>query len=683
MRKHQGTRMFAGVLSCALALSLLPGTALAAEEAATVYQGDGYYITVELYGNQNLDLDSTSLFSDGLVNFGRDEGFADKDGNVVLSYDNLEGAGYILTGDFHDGLCAVRVPAAGYSADNGYIDKSGRLAIPPQFSEARSFSNGLALVRFGEGRYEGQWGYIDTSGDVIYVAPLDHNENSGLSDGYCDAYSAFGEGTAIVYLDSYGMNVEEYENTYCLIDENGNEVDEYVTDDYLLFNGGFSEGYVITTGDYDPYTNSVTIRDREMNEVWRGSDYYLSSSVGVGAAYSFLPWNVYNGLLPLYQGNNRGAVLNVKTGEFLVEPTYNLFFMDNFSDGLVTAFQGAVVDGCCVMDTTGRYVIPTGDFEWIGPFNEGVAVAEKDDQYYLLEKHDGTWSGQGQPEEEGYEYGQVPDCPKLQATGTCTGSFTMNDSEGQLRTVYVFPAGTTFSTVEPQWDFITQVKELATGEILYDAAEMSPGVAYEIKVTDTWGPVVYAYVQVGGSAQPEQPATVAGFTDVAADAWYASFVETVAEKGLFSGKGNGIFAPNDSMTYAEFLVVLSQFSGETVTPVEGGAWYEGYVNWAQPLIPAGMAEGFNPNAPITRQDMAALFGTFLNAYDYSAEPVNQDDPAFTDAASIADYADSGVELCYQLGIMSGKDNNRFDPAGTTTRAEVAVTMTQMARVMGR
>ena len=578
MRKHQGTRMFAGALSCVLVLSLLPGTALAAEEAATVYQGDGYYITAELYGNQNLDLDSTSLFSDGLVNFGRDEGFADKDGNVVLSYDNLEGAGYILTGDFHDGLCAVRVPAAGYYADNGYIDKSGRLAIPPQFSEARSFSNGLALVRFGEGRYEGQWGYIDTSGDVIYVAPLDHNENSGLSDGYCDAYSAFGEGTAIVYLDSYGMNVEEYENTYCLIDENGNEVDEYVTDDYLLFNGGFSEGYVITTGDYDPYTNSVTIRDREMNEVWSGSDYYLSSSVGVGAAYSFLPWNVYNGLLPLYQGNNRGAVLNVKTGEFLVEPTYNLFFMDNFSDGLVTAFQGAVVDGCCVMDTTGRYVIPTGDFEWIGPFNEGLAVAEKDDQYYLLEKHDGTYSGQ---------------------------------------------------------------------------------------------------------SQPEQPATVAGFTDVAADAWYASFVKTVAEKGLFSGKGNGIFAPNDSMTYAEFLVVLSQFSGETVTPVEGGAWYEGYVNWAQPLIPAGMAEGFNPNAPITRQDMAALFGTFLNAYDYSAEPVNQNDPAFTDAVSIADYADSGVELCYQLGIMSGKDNNRFDPAGTTTRAEVAVTMTQMARVMGR
>ena len=174
-----------------------------------------------------------------------------------------------------------------------------------------------------------------------------------------------------------------------------------------------------------------------------------------------------------------------------------------------------------------------------------------------------------------------------------------------------------------------------------------------------------------------------GFTDVAADAWYASFVETVAEKGLFSGNPDGTFAPNANMTYAQFLVVLSQFSGETVTPVEGGAWYEGYVNWAQPLIPAGMAEDFDPNAAITRQDMAALFGTFLNAYDYSAEPVNQDEPAFTDAASIADYADSGVELCYQLGIMSGNTDGSFAPLNTATRAEVAVTMTQMARVMGR
>ena len=181
--------------------------------------------------------------------------------------------------------------------------------------------------------------------------------------------------------------------------------------------------------------------------------------------------------------------------------------------------------------------------------------------------------------------------------------------------------------------------------------------------------------------EPEQPQQI--FSDVAPTAWYAGFVETVYEKGLFAGAGDGTFAPEANMTYAEFLTVLSQFSGETLTPVTGGAWYDTYVQWAQPLIPAGMAEDFDPVAPITRQDMAALFGTFLSLYDYSAETVNPGQAEYTDAASIADYADGGVQLCYQLGIMSGGDDGSFAPEATATRAQVAVTMVQMARVMGK
>ena len=59
------------------------------------------------------------------------------------------------------------------------------------------------------------------------------------------------------------------------------------------------------------------------------------------------------------------------------------------------------------------------------------------------------------------------------------------------------------------------------------------------------------------------------FSDVPADAWYAEYVQTVYEKGLFSGTGDGVFSPNANMTYAQFLVVLSQFSGETI-PASGG-----------------------------------------------------------------------------------------------------------------
>lgn len=187
-------------------------------------------------------------------------------------------------------------------------------------------------------------------------------------------------------------------------------------------------------------------------------------------------------------------------------------------------------------------------------------------------------------------------------------------------------------------------------------------------------------IQAEGGPQ-EQPTQV--FRDVSPDAWYASYVQTVQEKGLFSGKGDGLFAPEDNMTYGEFLAVLSQFSGQTI-PDSTGAWYQGYVDWAKEkgLIPAEIQATFDPNAPITRQDMAALFGAFLNAYPHGGEEENPV-PAFGDQSSIAAYAQSGIEQCCRLGIMGGNPDGTFAPQANATRAQVAVTMVQMARVMGK
>lgn len=175
------------------------------------------------------------------------------------------------------------------------------------------------------------------------------------------------------------------------------------------------------------------------------------------------------------------------------------------------------------------------------------------------------------------------------------------------------------------------------------------------------------------------------FSDVAPGAWYAGFIKTVYEKGLFTGAGDGTFAPDANMDYAQFLTVLSQFSGETISGVAGGAWYDGYVNWAKEkgIIPEEMLANFNPTAAITRQDMAALFGAFLKAYNVSYDKVTEENCAYADAASIAGYAAEGVNVCYQAGIMSGGDDGSFAPMATATRAQVAVTMVQMARVMGR
>jgi len=51
---------------------------------------------------------------------------------------------------------------------HGYIDRSGKVVIEPQFSAALRFSNGLAAVRGGSGE---EWGFIDRTGRVV-IEPI-------------------------------------------------------------------------------------------------------------------------------------------------------------------------------------------------------------------------------------------------------------------------------------------------------------------------------------------------------------------------------------------------------------------------------------------------------------------------------------------------------------------------------
>jgi len=50
----------------------------------------------------------------------------------------------------------------------GYIDKTGKLFIQPQFEFARNFSEGLAVVKIGE-----EWGFIDKTGKIVIEPQFD------------------------------------------------------------------------------------------------------------------------------------------------------------------------------------------------------------------------------------------------------------------------------------------------------------------------------------------------------------------------------------------------------------------------------------------------------------------------------------------------------------------------------
>jgi hypothetical protein len=54
---------------------------------------------------------------------------------------------------------------------------------------------------------------------------------------------------------------------------------------------------------------------------------------------------------------------------------------------------------------------------------------------------------------------------------------------------------------------------------------------------------------------------------------------------------------------------------------------------------------------------------------------------FADSAGISSWAKEAVKSMQQAGILAGKTNNCFDPAGTATRAEVATVLRRFVEIV--
>ena len=153
------------------------------------------------------------------------------------------------------------------------------------------------------------------------------------------------------------------------------------------------------------------------------------------------------------------------------------------------------------------------------------------------------------------------------------------------------------------------------------------------------------------------------FADVPATGWFAAAVETVAEKGLMKGVGNGVFAPEASMTRAMLMTVLARLDGQETDG--GAAWYSKGMDWA---MAQGISDGTMPEASITREQMAAML------YRYAGSPAvdaAMGMAGFADVDAVSDWANDAVRWAVQQGLLTGKDGARLDPQGTATRAEVA------------
>ncbi len=193
-------------------------------------------------------------------------------------------------------------------------------------------------------------------------------------------------------------------------------------------------------------------------------------------------------------------------------------------------------------------------------------------------------------------------------------------------------------------------------------------------------------VVAGSSLNNSSLVPSANFNDTSNRSWANNAINKLASMGVINGVGEGKFAPDEKSKRGDFMVMLTKVLGITGTPkssfsdVPSGSYYANAVNIAKDL---GLASGtgdnkFNPEAPITRQDMMVLAARALDAvgYDVSSADVSVLN-SYVDAGSIADYAKPYVAFLIQNGLVNGTSDTTVTPTADMTRAQMAVLMSNL------
>ncbi|MDO4271047.1 MAG: S-layer homology domain-containing protein [Eubacteriales bacterium] len=165
------------------------------------------------------------------------------------------------------------------------------------------------------------------------------------------------------------------------------------------------------------------------------------------------------------------------------------------------------------------------------------------------------------------------------------------------------------------------------------------------------------------------PALAADFADIEGH-WGASSIERWADYGVVQGS-DGKFNPDAEMTRAELAAVMARLLGlrdkaeNTFADVDEGAWYaDAILKCAAAGILKGDGTGANPNGTVTRQEAAVMLGRALGI-----QPA-QGAVSFADGSEVAGWAAGYVKAMAEKGIINGVGGNAFAPLSDINRASV-------------
>ena len=170
------------------------------------------------------------------------------------------------------------------------------------------------------------------------------------------------------------------------------------------------------------------------------------------------------------------------------------------------------------------------------------------------------------------------------------------------------------------------------------------------------------------------------FEDVSRVSPYYEAVEYLYEKGIMSGMAETVFSPDTTMTRAQFAALLSRlyrydpdnYRGEMLyTDVPTKSWYAPYVSWVtESGYMTGIGNGiFAPDGTVTREQMLTILGSVGRSMKLGKTELQK--LITIDRDNISAWALDGVDYCYTNGLIDEKYLYALSPASYVKRSEVA------------
>ena len=244
---------------------------------------------------------------------------------------------------------------------------------------------------------------------------------------------------------------------------------------------------------------------------------------------------------------------------------------------------------------------------------------------------------------------------------------------------------------------VTSGGEAVGGKVKVELPAAESGKVLVVVDADGKETVVKKSVADGGKMYAELPAgsTVKvvdaegkSFGDVKASDWFAGSVEFVTSHGLFQGTDQG-FEPGTTMNRAMLVTVLYRLEdakaagGGGFGDVDPQAWYADAAAWGQETgIVVGTEKGFEPDEPVTREQIAAILYRYANLIGLDTG-AKGNLSSFSDGGKTAGWAADAMAWAVGAGLFQGDETGALNPGVPTTRAQVAMIFERLVGLIAK